>query len=199
MADPGHVDTFNRIAPRYDAKFGKDCETAHDAVLDRAVRAGLRPLAVLDIGCGTGKLLEAVAARWPEARLHGVDPAERMVEIARGRLPGADLTVGHAERLPLPDASVDLVLSTTSFGHWTDAAAGLGEVHRVLRPGGSVLIAEHAPPGLLLTLVLKALGRLPRLYDADGMRALAEAAGFRAERVETVPGTFVVAHATRNG
>ncbi|MEV6683846.1 class I SAM-dependent methyltransferase [Streptomyces sp. NPDC051130] len=199
MADPGHVDTFNRIAPRYDAKFGKDCETAHDVVLGWADRAGLDPLTVLDIGCGTGKLLEEVGSRWPGASLYGIDPADRMVEIARGRLPGAELTVGRAERLPLPAASVDLVVSTTAFGHWSDAAAGLLEVRRVLRPGGCVLIAEHAPPGVLLRLLLKAMGRLPRLHDVDAMRTLVRDAGLTPERVETVPGTFVVTHATRNG
>ncbi|MEU3723193.1 class I SAM-dependent methyltransferase [Streptomyces sp. NPDC031705] len=199
MADPGHVETFNRIAPRYDAKFGKDCETAHDAVLGWAAEAGLRPRTVLDIGCGTGKLLEEAGSRWPGARLYGIDPADRMVEIARRRLPGAELAVGRAERLPLPDASVDLVVSTTAFGHWSDAAAGLREVRRVLSPGGSVMIAEHAPPGVLLGLLLKVMGRLPRLYDVDGMRALVENAALTPERLETVPGTFVVTHATRNG
>nr|ABI22124.1 SAM-dependent methyltransferase [Streptomyces lavendulae] len=199
MADPGHVDTFNRIAPRYDAKFGKDCETAHTVVLDWAAQAGLEPRSVLDVGCGTGKLLEEAGRRWPQARLYGVDPADRMVEIARGRLPGAELTVGRAERLPPADASVDLVVSTTAFGHWSDAPAGLREIRRILRPGGSVMIAEHAPPGVLLRLLLKAMGRLPRLYDVDGMRTLVADAGLTPERLETVPGTFVVTHATRNG
>lgn len=198
MADPGHVRTFNRIAPRYDAKFGKDCEAAHDLVLGWARDAGLDPGAVLDIGCGTGKLLAAVADRWPGAVLHGVDPAEAMLAIAGQRLPTARLGVGRAEDLPLPDGSVDLVFSTTSFGHWTDAEAGLREVRRVLRPGGCVLIAEHAPPGPLLTLVLKALGRMPRLHDAEQMRALVRRAGLVPRRAETHPGVFVVTHAVRH-
>lgn len=197
MADPGHVRTFNRIAPRYDSKFGKDCEAAHDLVLALAREAALAPDAVLDIGCGTGKLLSAVAGRWPDAALHGVDPAEAMLAIAADRLPTARLGVGRAEQLPLPDASVDLVLSTTSFGHWTDAEAGLREVRRVLRPGGSVLIAEHAPPGPLLTLVLKALGRLPRLHGTEDMRTLARRAGLTPRRAEKHPGVFVVTHAVR--
>ncbi|MDG4862420.1 class I SAM-dependent methyltransferase [Streptomyces sp. T-3] len=197
MADPGHVDTFNRIAPRYDAKFGKDCVVAHDVVLGWAAKAGIAPDTVLDIGCGTGVLLAAAGARWPAAALHGIDPADAMVTLAQQRLPGAQLGVGRAERLELPDGSVDLVLSTTSFGHWTDAEAGLREVHRVLRPGGSVLIAEHAPPGLLMKALLKALGRLPRLYDPEGMRDVLRRTGLRPVRVETVPGVFVVSHAIR--
>ncbi|WP_326585321.1 methyltransferase domain-containing protein [Streptomyces sp. NBC_00487] len=197
MADPGHVRTFNRIAPRYDAKFGKDCVAAHDLVLGWAQQARLAPDTVLDIGCGTGQLLSAAAERWPGARLHGVDPAEAMLAIAGKRLPAASLHAGRAERLPLPDGGVDLVLSTTSFGHWTDAEAGLREVRRVLRPGGSVLIAEHAPPGALLTVVLKALGRLPRLYGAEEMRALVRRAGLCPRRAETHPGVFVVTHAVR--
>ncbi|MCP3759157.1 MULTISPECIES: class I SAM-dependent methyltransferase [unclassified Streptomyces] len=197
MADPGHVRTFNRIAPRYDDKFGRDCETAHTAVLRWAGAARLEPGSILDIGCGTGKLLEAAADRWPHALLHGIDPAERMVDIARARVPCAQLSTGVAERLPQSDASVDLVVSTTSFGHWTDPEAGLREVCRVLRPGGSFLIAEHAPPGLVLTLLLKVLGRLPRLHDTEGMRDLLRRTGLTPVRLDIVPGTFVVAHAKR--
>ena len=51
------------------------------------------PAAILDIGCGTGKLLRAAAARWPRATLVGVDPAAGMVEVARRLTPGATIVV----------------------------------------------------------------------------------------------------------
>lgn len=197
MTDPGHVRTFNRIADRYDEKFGKDCEVAHEIVLRWAADTGANPDVVLDIGCGTGRLLASAMQRWPAASVHGVDPAVRMIEVAAQRIPTADLRVATAEHLPYADASVDLILSTTSFGHWSDAQAGLQEVRRVLRPGGSCLIAEHAPPGLVMMLVLTLLRRMPRLYDTDALRQIVDDAGLLSERVEVTAGTFVAVHARR--
>jgi ubiquinone/menaquinone biosynthesis C-methylase UbiE len=198
MGNPGHIKTFNRIAPVYDARFGKDCAAAHDAVLARAERLDLRPEAVVDIGCGTGTLLAEAARRWPAARVRGVDPAPGMIDVARKQVPQVDFAVGSAEALGYPAATIDLVLSTTSFGHWRDQAAGLREVARVLRPGGILLLAEHAPPGLLMKALLIALNRLPRLHQPAGLAALIERAGLRCQYVEIAPGGFIVAQAWRS-
>jgi ubiquinone/menaquinone biosynthesis C-methylase UbiE len=83
-------------------------------VLD-LVQNGDKVASILDIGCGTGRLLRKAQERWPKARLFGVDPAEGMIEKARQLLPEARLYVGMAESLPLPDDSVDVVLSTSSL------------------------------------------------------------------------------------
>ena len=91
----------------------------HRIALD-AVPAGIQPESILDIGCGTGRLLRKAAIRWPTALLTGVDPAEGMVKEARHLTPQAQFLVSPAESIPLPDGSVDLVLSTLSFHHWQD-------------------------------------------------------------------------------
>ena len=117
----------------------------HRATLDLAASLPA-PARVLDVGCGTGRLLRAAAARWPEAQLIGVDPAEGMVDVARQLTPGATIHRGLAQSLPLPDASVDLALSTISFHHWRDHAAGVREIARVLRPGGHFILVDFAPP-----------------------------------------------------
>jgi ubiquinone/menaquinone biosynthesis C-methylase UbiE len=120
-------------------------DRVHRAVLAR-VPEGLRPSSILDIGCGTGRLLRKAGARWPEAALFGVDLSEGMIAQARARTPGATFTVGAAETLPAPDASVDLALSTASFHHWQDQAAGLRQVARVLRPGGVFVLGDLVFP-----------------------------------------------------
>ncbi len=91
-----------------------------------------------------------------------------MVEIARRLTPDASLQVGTAEELPLPDASIDVVLSTISFHHWQDPLAGLREVMRVLRPGGYCFLADVSPvtwPSLWLL-------RQPRSQTRAEMRVL---------------------------
>jgi ubiquinone/menaquinone biosynthesis C-methylase UbiE len=136
------------------------------------------PATILDVGCGTGRLLRAAGARWPSVRLIGVDPAEGMVREARERTPGADLHVGSAEALPLPDASVDLVMSTLSFHHWRDQAQGLREIARVLRPGGRFVLADVSAPAWLARLFGNSRARSPKklraLFMAAGLRVIAQ-------------------------
>jgi ubiquinone/menaquinone biosynthesis C-methylase UbiE len=97
---------------------------------------------VLDIGCGTGRLLRRMQKRWPSAVLAGIDLAEGMLAQARRRTPAAAIYQAPAEHLPLESASVDLVTSTVSFHHWSDQARGVGEAVRVLRRGGLFILAD---------------------------------------------------------
>ena len=97
---------------------------------------------ILDVGCGTGRLLRKIHERYPSAQFIGVDPAEGMIEKARQFMTDATFFVGQAESLPLPEASVDLALSTFSFHHWENQVQGVREIRRVLRPGGRFLLAD---------------------------------------------------------
>jgi ubiquinone/menaquinone biosynthesis C-methylase UbiE len=114
-------------------------------VLDLA-QSETDPESILDIGCGTGRLLRKAKERWPKARLIGVDPAEGMVKNARQLVPDATFYIAMAELLPLPDASVDLVLSTASFHHWLNPRQGIAEIARVLCPNGRCVIADIVMP-----------------------------------------------------
>ncbi|MBT2400812.1 class I SAM-dependent methyltransferase [Streptomyces sp. ISL-100] len=182
---------FNKAADTYDQQHGATCGVAHRLALAAVAAHGTVPRSVLDIGCGTGVLLDLVAQRWPQARLRGVDPAQRMIDVAGRRLPQAELAVATAERLPVPDASVDLVLSTTSFNHWSDHRAALREAARVARPGGLVVVVEHAPPGLLMGALLRLTGRMVRHHSPTDFARLAWAGGLHPLRVTREEGGFV--------
>jgi ubiquinone/menaquinone biosynthesis C-methylase UbiE len=104
------------------------------------------PEVVLDVGCGTGRLLRKVKERWPMARLIGVDGAAGMIAKARQLMPYATFYVSNAESLPLPDDSVDLALSTASFHHWQDKEKALREIKRVLRLDGRFYLGDIWPP-----------------------------------------------------
>jgi len=102
-------------------------------------RVGLDPGAtVLDIGCGVGAFLRLVADRGGEA--FGIDASEALIELARKRLPGADLRVGEMEHLPYDDDTFDLVTGFSSFFFANDMIAALREAGRVTKPGGPVVI-----------------------------------------------------------
>ena len=103
---------------------------------------------VLDIGSGPGFLAVEMAAEvGPDGRVAGVEPSESMLDLARrrDRPPGAapvDFQAGEATALPYPDGSFDAVTSTQVYEYVADMSTALAEAHRVLRPGGRVLILD---------------------------------------------------------
>jgi ubiquinone/menaquinone biosynthesis C-methylase UbiE len=113
-------------------------------LLDEQLGPKAHPDSIIDVGCGTGRLLRAAALRWPTARLLGVDPARHMVSEAQRLNSGATFTVSRAESLPFPDGAADVILTSMSFHHWADQEAGIREAARVLRSGGSFCLADHA-------------------------------------------------------
>jgi demethylmenaquinone methyltransferase / 2-methoxy-6-polyprenyl-1,4-benzoquinol methylase len=110
-------------------------------------RNGLRPgMRLLDVACGTG--LVAVEAAWVLGSAETItclDPSEGMLEIARTRL-AARFVPGRAEALPFPEHSFDFLTMGYALRHVDDLEQTFGEFHRVLRPGGKVLILEVTKP-----------------------------------------------------
>lgn len=141
------VQKFNRRSMTYEDSREQwfFFDRVHNAVLD-LVESQAHPESILDVGCGTGRLLRKARERWPDARLIGVDPAEGMVERAHFLTAGATFYVSMAELLPLPDASIDLAFSTMSYHHWVDQVQGIREITRVLRPEGCLFLADIWPP-----------------------------------------------------
>jgi SAM-dependent methyltransferase len=115
------------------------------ASLAEPVRARILPdvepgMRVLDVGCGSGELLVAAAARG--ADVAGIDDAEGMLAIARERLPDADLRAGRLERLPWEDRSFDVVTAINALQFADDMGAALAEAARVAR--GRLHVANWA-------------------------------------------------------
>ncbi len=151
--DDADVAQFDRWALRYERSrwqwlhFGR----VHGRAFALAARFG-KPSAILDVGCGTGRLLRAARQVWPGARLVGVDPSEGMVRAGSALTPG-ELIVAGAEDIPLPDRSIDLAFSTIAFHHWSDPERGLREVARVLRPGGGFVLIDNLGPNWLAPIL----------------------------------------------
>lgn len=94
-----------------------------------------KPLRVLDLGAGTGKLTRTLVEISHE--VIAVDPAETMLQTLSASLPGVDTRVGTAEAIPLPDSDVDAVTVGQAW-QWMDPQAAGVEILRVLRPAGRV-------------------------------------------------------------
>jgi ubiquinone/menaquinone biosynthesis C-methylase UbiE len=145
-ADDADVEQFDRWAQRYERSKWQwlHFDRVHGRAFDLAARFGT-PNAILDVGCGTGRLLRAARRHWPSARLVGVDPSAGMIRAGTALTP-ADLHVAGAEEIPLPDRSIDLAFSTIAFHHWSDPERGLREIARVLRPGGGLVLIDNLGP-----------------------------------------------------
>jgi ubiquinone/menaquinone biosynthesis C-methylase UbiE len=146
--DDDDIQRFNRWANTYEDSWlqGFLFDKVHRITLDTAVRIAHHARTIVDIGCGTGRLLRLCKARWPEAELIGIDPAPEMIRVAKGLTLGGTFYVAKAEQLPLEDNSADLVLSTLSFHHWHDQMTGLKEITRVLKQGGYFILADGYAP-----------------------------------------------------
>jgi ubiquinone/menaquinone biosynthesis C-methylase UbiE len=121
----------------------------HQTALQLALQLLPQARRVLDVGCGTGRLLRRVRQCYPTAELVGVDLAGRMVATASAVTP-TKLAVRYvharAECLPFTDEVFDLVFATLSLRHWTNPAAGIAEIGRVLTPGGLLVLADVFSP-----------------------------------------------------
>ncbi|HWT48597.1 MAG TPA: class I SAM-dependent methyltransferase, partial [Mycobacterium sp.] len=154
---------YNKRAAEYESgRRGRLHHEIADRTANLAVATVASPGRVLDVGCGTGYLLRALAHRYPEAQqLCGIDPAPQMIETASAFAHDDRfrLTVGVAEQLGYPIGTFDLIVSTTSFDHWADQQAGLVECARVLRPGGQLVLADQFSWWLLPTLATSRRGK----------------------------------------
>jgi ubiquinone/menaquinone biosynthesis C-methylase UbiE len=160
---------------------------------------------VLDLACGTGIVARKVAGRLgANGRVTGLDLNPHMLTVARAAGEREGRTIewreGKAEQLPFPDEEFDLVLCQFGFMFFTDRSAALGEVHRVLRDGGRLLLDvwqgldRHPFYQTLHSVIEKRLG-LSALKDifalgnAEEVRTLLAAARFEAVEVESVSKT----------
>ena len=141
---------FNRWSRTYDRHIGQFFffDPIHRAICAEidGLTGDAGPASILDVGCGSGRLLRRLGRRWPDARRVGVDLSEGMLAVARPLTPEAEFFLDSAENFPLPAESIAAAVSTVSFHHWTDQAAGIRNIARMLHPGGVFCLADISLP-----------------------------------------------------
>lgn len=185
---------YARVSPLPDPRLDRKFERISNCVQDR------RPVgAFLDAGCGDGRYLAMLPAGSTTRRV-GVDISSRILETARSQC-DAELYQANLERLPFAEAEFDLVLCSQVIEHVVDASAAVGELARVLRPGGTLILSTDNRRNLVTkalnlprtagTRVLRQRGRRGLIespahaYTQDELRELLGSSSFEITHLET--------------
>jgi SAM-dependent methyltransferase len=141
---------------------------------EAGIRHGQR---ALDVGCGPGPLTAELVRRLGAPAVCGVDPSRSFAAAARERLPEVDIRLAGAEEIPFPDAAFDAALAQLSVHFMTDPVAGLREMARVTRPGGTVgaCVWDHGGGRSPVALLWQAVRDLdPGAPDESGLAGVRE-------------------------
>lgn len=180
---------YDRLAAVYDRVWPRYVERTHDELLARVqLHAGMR---VLDVGCGTGGLESRMLARCTRLDIIGIDISSGMIAKAGEKLADASnvtLVRANAEHLPLPDSSIDLILSASALHYFVDPLRALKEMRRVAVGGGRVAILDWCRESTWMRIVDGMLRKVDpayvRAYTRDEILEMASRAGLAVESVE---------------
>ena len=133
---------FNQQAPSYDNDMrGQHARSLYPALLKRLSQIPF--YSALDLGWGTGEMMKRILEEDSSKQLYGIDLSDEMLAVARKKLPEqAKLLLGDSESLPFLERSFDVVYCNDSFHHYPAPENVLGEIHRVLKPGGVFLMGD---------------------------------------------------------
>ncbi|MEA5497384.1 class I SAM-dependent methyltransferase [Limnoraphis robusta] len=136
---------FDRWAPSYDCLLTTIFyQAVHKRLLDYAELGDQAN--ILDLGCGTGRLLDRIAKQFPTVTATGVDLSNEMIYQARSRNlypQRLSFTTANVESLPFAEHQFDAVFCTISFLHYPHPQQVFAEINRILRPGGCFYLADY--------------------------------------------------------
>lgn len=139
---------------------------------------------ILDIGCGTGILLDQLSKTMNNLKLYGLDISSEMVKVAMSKLGDkAIITQGTADALPYPDKFFNCVTCATSFHHYQNPEKSIREMFRVLIPSGKLIILDPCIDGYLRKQICSVLNKISKerdtnLFEKQQMAKMFENAGF---------------------
>ena len=179
-----------QAAPAYDAAYYEKLAALEEGnfwfrsrtrlILDALERHAPGAGRYLEVGCGTGLVLAAVAARFPRMSLVGSDMHRAGLAFAARRVPGAELYLMDARRMPF-DGEFDALGAFDVLEHMEQDVEALRQMHRALADGGRLIVTVPNHPSLWSRT--DELAQHVRRYDRSGLRAKVEQAGFTVERM----------------
>ena len=178
---------FTKAASVYDsghAGIYELCKDDYPPILEELECRDFQDL--LDVGCGTGPMIELLTQKYPDRHFTGLDITPKMIEVAKAKkLPNATFVVGDSENLPFADDSFDVVICANSFHHYPNPQKFVDGVKRVLRPNGVLVLRDYTTNPVMLWMInhieLKLANLFGRgdvcVYSLDAIREMCGKAG----------------------
>lgn len=191
------IKEFTKAASVYDsghAGIYEMCKDDYPPILEELRKAPFQDL--LDVGCGTGPMIELLSKEYPGAALTGIDLTPKMIETAQAKgIVNARFVVGDSENLPFGENSFDAIICANSFHHYPNPQAFFDGVKRTLRPGGRLVLRDYtsfAPVVWLMNHVEMPLANLFGHGDVKGytlkeVRLFCDRAGLSVVTLERRP------------
>ena len=148
---------------------------------------------LLDAGCGTGAMLYMFKRDYPDKNCTGIDLSEKMIETAKKKqLKGVRFVAGDCENLPFAENSFDVVTCSMSFHHYPNPEKFFISLHKVLRPGGRLVLRDMASKNKVMMWFINHI-EIPlankvmrkgdvHCYSRDDIQRLCEASGLKLEK-----------------
>ena len=161
--------------------------SVQQSILDAVMQLKPLPVALLDVGCGTGAFTLALSSCLPNTTVTGLDRTHPRYFSGASNLRFAQ---GSVEELPFAAESFDAVIASLSMHHWNDIKKGIREIFRVLRGDGHLIIGD---PLLMGWMSNRTLGRLMQRIDGgvfaqpQELKTHLTEAGFESATIEVVP------------
>ena len=189
------IKEFTKAASIYDsghAGIYELCKDDYPPILEELEKEPFDTL--LDVGCGTGPMIQLLCEKYPDKHYTGIDLTPEMIEVAREKnMEDINLVVGDCEKLPFDDNSFDAVICCQSFHHYPNVQDFFDSVYRVLRPGGRLILRDmtmnSAPVRWFCNHIEIPLINLTghgdvRIYGKKDVKALCDKAGLKMELFE---------------
>ncbi|MBR1851793.1 MAG: class I SAM-dependent methyltransferase [Lachnospiraceae bacterium] len=188
------IKEFTKAAEIYDsghAGIYEMCKDDYPPILAELKRIDFDNL--LDVGCGTGPMIELLTQEYSDKHYTGLDLTPKMIEMANAKhLPNATFLVGDSENLPFEEASFDAVICANSFHHYPNPQKFFDGVARVLRPGGYLILRDYTSAAFVVWLMNHVEMPLANLvghgdvkcYTTKKVREFTEEAGLSVVKLE---------------
>lgn len=142
---------FNRQAPIYDSKntayYSREGKISCADIAEQL--KDVKYLRLLDVGCGTGYLIDMLSKQTKSAEFYGIDIADEMIKMSRNKcIENAVFSIGSANMLPFEDGFFDVVTCSQSFHHYPYREKAMSEAYRVLKKGGSYILSDTGIGGI---------------------------------------------------
>lgn len=192
------IKEFTKAAEVYDSGHAgvyEMCKDDYPPVLEELKKFPFQEL--LDVGCGTGPMIELLLKEFPDKSYTGIDLTPRMIEVAQEKkLAHTTFLVGDSEHLPFDKDTFDVIICTNSFHHYPNPQAFINEAARVLKNGGRLILRDYTSNPFMIWLmnhIEMPLAHLfghgdVRVYSCEQVREMCKVAGLKIQKLELQKG-----------